>query len=203
MPAVCWKQFTPFYFYASAAACSLAWASAHGSVAPARALTLLALGLLSWGAVEYLLHRLLFHPHATGAGIARLAAPHRLHHERPRDTEQLFTGLRMSAPVALCYLLLARAALGDWAGAAYLFAGLVAGYFCYEWVHYQAHHGRPRLRPLRYLRRYHLLHHHRTPGLRFGVTSPLLDWLCGTFRPVRGRSREGAKCATGVGASPR
>jgi sterol desaturase/sphingolipid hydroxylase (fatty acid hydroxylase superfamily) len=35
---------------------------------------------------------------------------------------------------------------------------------------------------LRYLRRYHLLHHYKTPDLRFGVTSPLFDLLFGTFR---------------------
>ena len=190
MPAIGWKQFTPFYFYTSVAACLLVGASASGSLPPARVLMLLALGFLSWGAVEYLLHRFLFHPGARVEGLAGFAAPHRLHHDRPRDTEQLFTGLRMSVPVALCYFLTARAALGGWAAAAYLLTGLIAGYFCYEWVHYQAHHRRPRLRPLRYLRRYHLLHHHRTPGLRFGVTSPLLDWLCGTFRPVKGTPRK-------------
>ena len=191
MSAFGWKQFTPFYFYASVAAGLCASAAASNSLPPARLPVLLALGFLSWGAVEYLLHRFLFHASARGEGRARLAAPHRLHHDRPRDTEQLFTGLPMSAPVALCYFLLAWAALGNWAAAAYLLTGLIAGYFCYEWVHYLAHHGRPRLRPLRYLQRYHLLHHHRTPGLRFGVTSPLLDCLCGTFRPLKGTSREG------------
>jgi sterol desaturase/sphingolipid hydroxylase (fatty acid hydroxylase superfamily) len=38
------------------------------------------------------------------------------------------------------------------------------------------------MRLLRYLRRYHLLHHYKTPDLRFGVTSPLFDLLFGTFR---------------------
>jgi sterol desaturase/sphingolipid hydroxylase (fatty acid hydroxylase superfamily) len=31
---------------------------------------------------------------------------------------------------------------------------------------------------------YHLLHHHDTPELRFGVSSPLFDMVFGTFRPV-------------------
>ena len=190
MPAGGWKQFTPFYFYAPVAACLVVAASAGKSIPPARVLMLLAAGFLTWGAVEYLLHRFLFHAGTWEQAPTRFAAPHRRHHSHPTDTEQLFTGLRMSAPVALCYFLLAWAMLGGWAAAAYLLAGLVAGYFCYEWVHYVAHHGRPRLRPLRYLRRYHLLHHYRTPGLRFGVTSPLLDYLCGTFRPMKGASRD-------------
>lgn len=90
----------------------------------------------------------------------------------------------MSLPIALCYGLLMWALVGDWRSTAYLFGGLIAGYFSYEWVHYQAHHGRPRLRLLRYLKRYHLLHHHRTPGLRFGVTSPVIDYLFGTFQQM-------------------
>jgi sterol desaturase/sphingolipid hydroxylase (fatty acid hydroxylase superfamily) len=57
-----------------------------------------------------------------------------------------------------------------------------AGYFFYEWLHFQCHHGNSRLRVLRYLRKYHLLHHYKTPELRFGVTSPLFDLIFGTFR---------------------
>jgi dihydroceramide fatty acyl 2-hydroxylase len=201
MPAGGWKQFTPFYFYASVASCLAVAAAAGSSLGPARVMLLLALGFLSWGAVEYLLHRVFFHALGPPERPPRFAAAHRLHHDRPRDTEQLFTSLRMSAPIALCYFLLAWAGLRDWAAAAYLLTGLIAGYLCYEWVHYLAHHGRPRVWPLGYLKRYHLLHHNRTPDLRFGVTSPLLDHVFGTFRPVtryRARQRKStARAATG------
>ena len=71
---------------------------------------------------------------------------------------------------------------------AYLFIGLIGGYFGYEWLHYQAHHGASRLRLLRYLKKYHLLHHHQTPDLRFGVTSPIVDYLFGTYQPVGKRA---------------
>jgi sterol desaturase/sphingolipid hydroxylase (fatty acid hydroxylase superfamily) len=33
---------------------------------------------------------------------------------------------------------------------------------------------------LKYLKRYHLQHHYKTPQQRFGVTSPLWDVLFGT-----------------------
>ena len=179
-----WRQFTPFYFYTAAALC-LGAAAAGGGLSGGGVLLLLVSGLLSWGLIEYALHRFIFHYDAQSrAGRKFVHAAHLSHHEDPGATDRLFTSLRMSAPLAAGYWLLAWAATGSWRAAAYLFVGLVAGYFCYEWLHFQAHHGRPRLRPLRYLRGYHLLHHHRDAGVRFGVTSPLFDLAFGTFRPA-------------------
>jgi len=185
-----WRQFLPFYFYTAAALC-LGAAAAGGGPSRGGVFLLLAAGLLSWGLIEYALHRFIFHYDAQSrAGRKLVYAAHLSHHEDPGATDRLFTSLRMSVPLAAGYWLLAWAATGSWRAAAYLFVGLVAGYFCYEWLHFQAHHGRPRLRPLRYLRRYHLLHHHRDAGVRFGVTSPLFDLAFGTFRPA-GKSRLG------------
>lgn len=188
-----WGQFTPFYFYTAAALCLGAAAAAQGGgLSVVVVLLLLVSGLLSWGLIEYALHRFVFHHDARSEAGRRLVyAAHLSHHEDPGAADRLFASLRMSAPIAAGYWLLAWGATGSWRAASYLFVGLVAGYFYYEWLHYQAHHGRPRLRPFRYLRGYHLLHHHRTPGLRFGVTSPLFDLAFGTFRPA-GRRRLGA-----------
>jgi dihydroceramide fatty acyl 2-hydroxylase len=183
-----WRPFTPFYFYTAVALCLGATAAVEG-LSGGGIFLLLVSGLLSWGLVEYALHRFIFHYAARSeSGRKIVYAAHLSHHEDPGATDRLFTSLRMSVPIAAAYWLLAWAAAGSWRAASYLFIGLVAGYFCYEWLHFQAHHGRPRLRPLRYLRKYHLLHHHRTPGLRFGVTSPLFDLAFGTFRPA-GRRR--------------
>ncbi len=188
-----WRQFTPFYFYTAVALCLGVGAAAGEGPSRGGILLLLVTGLLSWGLVEYALHRFIFHYDARSeSGRKFVHAAHLSHHEDPGATDRLFTGLRMSVPIAAVYWLLAWAAAGSWRAAVYLLIGLVAGYFCYEWLHFQAHHGRPRLRPLRYLRKYHLLHHHRTPGLRFGVTSPLFDLTFGTFRPA-GESRLSVK----------
>ena len=184
-----WKQFTPFYFYTAVALC-LGAAAAGGGLSGGGVLLLLVSGLLSWGLIEYALHRFVFHYDARSEAGRRLVyAAHLSHHEDPGATDHLFTSLRMSAPIAAGYWLLAWGATGSWRAASFLFVGLVAGYFYYEWLHFRAHHGRPRLRPFRYLKKYHLLHHHRTPGLRFGVTSPLFDLAFGTFRPA-GRRRK-------------
>jgi dihydroceramide fatty acyl 2-hydroxylase len=187
-----WRQFTPFYFYTAAGLCLGAAAAAEGP-SGGGILLLLVTGLLSWGLVEYALHRFVFHYDAPSeSGRKFVYAAHLSHHEDPGATDHLFTSLRMSVPIAAAYWLLAWAAAGSWRAAAYLFIGLIAGYFYYEWLHFQAHHGRPRLRLFRYLKKYHLLHHHRTPGLRFGVTSPLFDLAFGTFRRA-GERRPGVR----------
>ena len=184
MPIVGWKQLLPVYFYTALVVCLIAVTKGEGFSWRWNFL-LIGLGVLSWTAIEYGLHRFVFHYDARSVlGRKLLYAAHLSHHDYPSATNRLFSSLFISMPIATSYLLLARVVTGSWQAASCLFAGLAAGYFCYEWLHFQAHHRRPRLRVFRYLKKYHLLHHHRTPALRFGVTSPLFDVMFGTFRRV-------------------
>ena len=178
-----WKQFTPFYFYTLL---SLGLGVA-AMISETRSLTsilfLSSTGVLTWGLVEYLLHRFVFHFDAQSEkGRNFVYAMHLSHHANPKTMDDLFTSLRVSLPIALCYCLLAWALMRSWQAMVYLFIGLIAGYFSYEFLHYQAHHRAPRVRVFRYLKKYHLLHHHQTSALRFGVTSPVFDYLFGTFK---------------------
>ena len=185
MPVTGSKQLSPVYFYSALVLCLLA-ITPRANFSWRQIFLLFSLGILSWTLIEYALHRFIFHYRARSLfGKKLIYAAHLSHHENPRATNRLFSGLTISLPIATAYMLLAWLAIGSLRAAAYLFTGLVAGYCCYEWLHFQAHHRRPRLRLFRYLRRYHLLHHYQTPEHRFGVTSPLFDVLLGTFRPVR------------------
>lgn len=187
MPVTGWKHLAPGYFYTALVVCLIALTHDEQFSWWQNAL-LIGFGVLSWTSIEYVLHRFIFHHSARSAfGKKFVYAAHLSHHEMPRTANRFFSSLLISLPVATAYVLLAWLVTGSLHAAAYLFAGLTAGYFCYEWLHFQAHHRRPRLRVFRYLRKYHLLHHYQTPGLRFGVTSPLFDVLLGTFRPVRKR----------------
>lgn len=56
-----------------------------------------------------------------------------------------------------------------------LTSGLLVGYIIYDLTHYATHHFPIRGKVLRYLKRYHMLHHYKTPDQRFGVSSPLWD----------------------------
>ncbi|HUE83406.1 MAG TPA: sterol desaturase family protein [Pyrinomonadaceae bacterium] len=180
-------QLTPFYFY-TPIALALGVAASLERPSVTKIIILLVSGFLSWGLIEYGLHRFVFHYSAKSAvGRKFIYAAHLSHHDNPKSKDDLFASLRLSVPIAAAYWLLAWGILGTWQPAAYLFIGLVAGYFSYEWLHLQAHHGKSRLPVLRYLKKYHLLHHYRTPGLRFGVTSPVFDLTFGTFRSAGDR----------------
>lgn len=185
MPVAGWKQFKPVYFYTALVVCLIAF-TRRENFSWYHDFLFIGLGILSWTLIEYALHRFVFHFRAhSDFGRKLVYAAHLSHHENPHATTRLVSSLVFSLPIAAGYVLLAWLVTGSFHAAAYLFAGLTAGYFCYEWLHFQAHHRRPRLRVLRYLRKYHLLHHYQTPELRFGVTTPLLDLIFGTFRPVR------------------
>lgn len=182
------KQFVPLYFYTAVALC-LAFVSAPQHYSALHVALLLGSGFVSWSLIEYGLHRFVFHYDARSRlGRELLYQAHLSHHENPTATNRLFASLFLSVPIAALYWLVAWIATGSVATASYLFIGMSSGYFCYEWLHYQCHHGKSHLLLLRYLRKYHLLHHYKTPGLRFGVTSPLLDLVFGTFQPVTNRS---------------
>lgn len=178
-----WKQFTPFYFY-SVLALGLGVVAVLSETRSITSIFFLFLtGVLTWGLIEYCLHRLVFHFEAkTEKGRNFVYALHLSHHADPKAMDDLFASLRLSLPLALLYCLMAFAITRNWQAVVYLFIGLTAGYFTYEFLHYQAHHRAPRLRVFRYLKRYHLLHHHQSSALRFGVTSPIFDYLFGTFR---------------------
>jgi sterol desaturase/sphingolipid hydroxylase (fatty acid hydroxylase superfamily) len=62
-----------------------------------------------------------------------------------------------------------------------LFAGFMLGYLAYDLIHYATHHFTMRSGAAKYLKRYHMQHHHKTPEQRFGVSSPLWDAVFGTL----------------------
>ena len=184
-----WKQLAPVYFYTALVVCLIA-ITHNENVSWRQNFLLIIAGDFSWTLIEYCLHRFIFHYTARSEfGRKLVYDAHLSHHENPHAINRLFSGLLISLPVAIIYLLVAWIATGSLHATTYLFTGLAAGYSGYEWLHFQAHHRRPRLRLFRYLRKYHLLHHYQTPQQRFGVTSPLLDVIFGTFRPVRKRKR--------------
>lgn len=145
----------------------------------------LIIGFVCWSFIEYGLHRFIFHYDAHSAfGKRFLYLVHISHHDNPESKKKTSAILFLTGPISVAYWLLAWFITGSKVSASYLFLGMATGYFCYDWLHFQCHHGKSRLRVLRYLKKYHLLHHHQTPELRFGVTSPLVDLIFGTFRRV-------------------
>ncbi len=149
----------------------LAGASVGGFVAA------LALGTLFWTFLEYLLHRFIFHFEPHGAMQEDLSfLIHGIHHDYPWDADRLVMPPFVSLLVgAILYYPMQWAAGPVLFGAAY--AGAAIGYLWYDLSHYAFHHWKPRTRLGRYLRSYHLIHHFKTPHLRYGVSTPLWDYV--------------------------
>jgi sterol desaturase/sphingolipid hydroxylase (fatty acid hydroxylase superfamily) len=184
MSAAAWRKAAPLYV-CTAVALGLGLVAGREGYSAWSIALLLVSGFLSWSLIEYGLHRFIFHYDAQSRlGRQLLYHAHLAHHEDPEATKQHLASLFLSGPIAIGYWLLAWAATGSWAAASCLFIGMADGYLFYQWLHFQCHHGKSRLRVLRYLRRYHLLHHYKTPELRFGVTSPFFDLIFGTYRPI-------------------
>lgn len=151
-------------------------------------LTTYAAGILLWSLVEYGLHRFLFHYEPKDARLQRVwYLIHGVHHEQPQCKTRLLMPPILSVPLAFLFYGIFRGAVGGLLQAplavAPAFAGFVTGYLIYDMMHYAEHHLSMRRGPLKYLKRYHLLHHFKTPGCRFGVSSPLWDLVFGTRPP--------------------
>ncbi|MFK7985581.1 MAG: sterol desaturase family protein [Sandaracinaceae bacterium] len=135
-----------------------------------------ALGAVAWTLLEYLMHRFLFHlPTSGDAGRVFTFILHGHHHVTPAETSRLAaTPVQFGSLFAAVYGV-SMAAAGAW-GALFT-AGMIVGYLAYEAVHHTAHHGRPKGRVMRWLVRHHLAHHYESPDRRWGISSPLWDWV--------------------------
>ena len=150
----------------------------------------LAAGLLLWTLVEYTLHRFVFHFEPKTERQRRLAYLfHGVHHAQPMCKSRLVMPLALSIPLGALFLglfqLLFAALLGRSQWIAPLYAGLLSGYVSYDMIHYASHHFRLKSRVLKAIRRSHMQHHGSTHDKRFGVTSPLWDYVFGTMPEKR------------------
>lgn len=155
----------------------------------------LIVGGAGWTLSEYLIHRFVGHgpkrararsiaARLTPAGIAaEFNAEHLAHHANPMyfaPTSHKAVAAAAAVPAlatTLAPLLGVRRAASFAVGFAVVYAG-------YEIVHRRIHTHPPRGRYGRWVRRHHLLHHHRSPRANHGVTTPSWDLVFGTQRPL-------------------
>jgi sterol desaturase/sphingolipid hydroxylase (fatty acid hydroxylase superfamily) len=143
-------------------------------------------GVFIWTLTEYMVHRFVFHFHAKSPQLQRFFFLfHGVHHYQPQCKTRLVMPPVVSIPLAalfygIFYLVVDRLfGAPSWVPA--LFAGFILGYLVYDMIHYATHHFPMRSGYLRFLKRYHMQHHFKTPELRFGVSSPLWDKVFGTM----------------------
>jgi sterol desaturase/sphingolipid hydroxylase (fatty acid hydroxylase superfamily) len=143
------------------------------------------LGLFLWTLTEYTLHRFVFHFRPRTPLQERIAFLfHGVHHAQPQVKTRLVMPPAVSIPLALIfyglYVLILGVVLGATAWIGPTFAGFLAGYVIYDLTHYATHHYPMRRGYLKFLKRHHMQHHYKTPNARYGVSSPIWDWVFGT-----------------------
>jgi sterol desaturase/sphingolipid hydroxylase (fatty acid hydroxylase superfamily) len=145
-------------------------------------------GLFVWTLTEYTLHRFLFHyPPKTPRQEKIFFLFHGVHHAQPQCKTRLVMPLVLSIPMAaifygIFYFLFVYLLGADvWFFSA--FSGFLVGYLIYDLTHYATHHFPMRSGYLKFIKRYHMQHHYKTPNQRYGVSSPLWDIIFQT-RPL-------------------
>ncbi len=139
-------------------------------------------GLFLWTFAEYTLHQFLFHHRPSSPLQERIFFLfHGIHHAQPQVKTRLVMPFPVSIPVAAIFLGLFYLIMGDllhevqWV--APLMSGFLIGYLAYDLIHYATHHFPMRSGYARYIKRYHMMHHYKDPATRFGVSSPIWDWV--------------------------
>ena len=143
------------------------------------------IGVLVWTLTEYVVHRYVFHFRPSSPEMERIFFLfHGVHHAQPQCKTRLVMPPIVSVPLALVFyglfylLLTVLLDAGRWLPP--MFSGFIVGYLIYDLTHYATHHFPMRWGPLKFLKRYHMQHHYKTPDKRFGVSSPLWDVVFGT-----------------------
>lgn len=135
-------------------------------------------GVLTWTLLEYLIHRWMGHDRRfkkTPFGVE-----HVRHHIEGDYFAPTWKKLIVAAVVTLVVGVPATAVAGG-AGIAYV-GGLVGFYGCYEWLH-RREHTHAGIGPYgRWARRHHFHHHFVDGRTNHGVTSPIWDFVFGTYR---------------------
>jgi dihydroceramide fatty acyl 2-hydroxylase len=189
---------TPFLFWIPILAFILVRANVAGAAgqgaeglggavlgAPAQ-IGLLLCGVLIWSLVEYGLHRYVFHYQGPKPWQRRVFfIIHGVHHDYPQDVGRLVMPLGASIPLAAVFYGLFHLVVGP-VLLPPLFVGFGIGYLAYDGIHYAVHHFKMTSRIGRWLKRHHMVHHHTGEQARWGVSSPLWDYVFGTMgSPVR------------------
>ena len=140
------------------------------------------LGLFIWTFAEYTLHRFLFHHKPSSPRQERIFFLfHGIHHAQPQVKTRLVMPLPVSIPAALLFWglfqLVAGWLLHSPEAVPPLMSGLLVGYLAYDLTHYATHHFPMRSGYGKFIKRHHMQHHYKDPATRFGVSSPLWDYV--------------------------
>lgn len=137
-------------------------------------------GFFFFTLVEYLTHRYLFHMTPDKEWKKKFVyTVHGVHHEFPKDKDRLAMPVPASLLLSaffftLFYLLMGTKVFG-------FLPGMMTGYCTYLFVHYIVHAYQPPKNIFKHLWINHSMHHYKDSSQIFGVSSPLWDYVFGTY----------------------
>ena len=176
IPLVMWTPLITYLIWRSFAVDHLSFAAVAGLGLAA---------LFVWTFAEYTLHRFVFHLKPTTPARTRLAfIIHGLHHDDPVDASRLVMPPLPGLILAALLYSLFRGLLGPVLVEPF-FAFFIVGYLCYDYIHFSVHHFNPKTRAGKYLKASHMRHHFVSHEARWGVSSPLWDYVFGTVHPPK------------------
>jgi sterol desaturase/sphingolipid hydroxylase (fatty acid hydroxylase superfamily) len=140
------------------------------------------IGLFLWTLAEYTIHRFVFHHRPTSPAQERIFFLfHGVHHAQPQDKTRLVMPPAVSISMFFVFYGLLYLIVGvllqapQWVRP--LMAGFLIGYLAYDLIHYATHHFPMRSGYAKFIKRYHMQHHYKDPDTRYGVSTPLWDWV--------------------------
>ena len=159
----------------------LYWAISHTTLHAAYVIILFIIGWLTWSFTEYMMHRYVFHMKHTNTFKRKIQyAFHGVHHEYPKDKTRLAMPPLMSLSIAFILFYLFYSIIGT-----HVFGflpGFLIGYASYLFVHYIVHAYPPPNNAFRELWINHAVHHYKNDKVIYGVSSPIWDYVFGTYR---------------------
>lgn len=179
-PLVVWAPVVAWFFWRSS--------SVHSLSIPSIVIAGLS-GLIFWSLAEYVLHRHVFHMKTDTPIRKRMQfLIHGLHHDDPEDPTRLVFPPAPAIVLAAILYGLFRLVLGE-AWVEPFFSGFIIGYLCYDYIHFSVHHFKPRTRVGKFLKQSHMVHHFVAPDSRWGVSSPLWDYVFGTLESQKRQTK--------------
>ncbi len=171
VPLILWTPIIAFLFY---------YGATVQNVTPNEFIVLFFAGFVLWTFTEYIMHRYVFHWDAkSAAGKYFVFLFHGLHHDDPQDPTRLVMppvpAILLSGILYLIFSLIFPAKYLQ-----VLMAYFMIGYLCYDYIHYATHHFPMTNKVGKYLRKYHLQHHYSGERSKYGVSSPLWDYVFNT-----------------------
>ncbi len=146
------------------------------------------LGIFLWTLTEYIMHRFVFHYDPKSEQMQKIFYTfHGVHHAQPQLKTRLVMPPVVSIPMAILFYAIFALVFGVLLGVPQLvaptFSGFILGYLVYDMIHYATHHWPMRWGYLKFVKRYHMMHHFKKPNAYYGVSSPVWDMVFKT-QPV-------------------